>query len=336
MNTVEAREAGLLVNKELFSLTPSTIITLFEIDVSELVLDTSILNDTNLSTTMGVFRFHNSLKVTNNSIFWRDNEYFAAPISAEGFETNSKGTLPIPKLKITVSEDGIPIFSYMKEKLFQLGDLAGAKVTRIKVFAKYLDSKNFSQIAAPEGFSPNPNVEVGRDIFYVERKVLENKYLMELDLSSILDLEGLQLPGRLIIGNRCTHLYRDPETCGYPWRDKLFTENDESIRDIVGTDLIWKGLYKVGATYQKGHTVYLERAGIWYLFVAKVDNPLTGPPNLNYWVSDKCSKTLDGCGKRFALPASRYNPDPKNVTDKVVGFLPFGGFPGVVRMTEIS
>jgi lambda family phage minor tail protein L len=208
MTTEEAKEGSFLVNKELFSLNPSALVTMFEIDVSDIVFETAVLNDSNLTILDTVFRFHNVKSYLNSTLYWQGQPYVGAPVNTEGFDINSQGTLPVPKLSICVNDDGILALTVLKERIFQLGDLTGGKVTRIRTFAKYIDAENYRFATTPEGFSPNPKVELPRDVYYIDRKSNENKYVLEYELSSIFDVEGVQLPNRIVLAQRCPFQYR--------------------------------------------------------------------------------------------------------------------------------
>lgn len=204
MTKEQANAASLKANIELLSLNPSSIIELYTIDITDIFLDNFLAaNLNNIDKT--VFRFHNNLKGIDlrktTSIWFQDQEFVATPIKVEGFETNARGTLPQPKLSICVDETNIPQLALLKEKIFELGDLTGAKFVRQRTFAKFLDEKNFTTL--PDGFIPDPNVELGRDIFYIERKSLENKYIIEFELSSSFDVEGIKIPLRLVTANKC-------------------------------------------------------------------------------------------------------------------------------------
>lgn len=326
--------ANLKLNREAFSLTPSAIITLFQIDVSDIAFDAGIVNANEFSTKDYVFRFHNNTKLTNNVIYWKGEEYIPAPIKAEGFEMTSRGTLPVPRLSITSNEDGITQLSLLKQKINEIGDLIGAKVTRIRTFAKYIDAINFTNEIPPNGFDPSPDVAFPEDIFYVERKSSENKSYIEYELSSILDVEGIKLPGRIVLNSRCPWTYRG-EGCLYEYSERrvdeihgtsdkstLFTEapavmtvNDEEIETVInGTKIVDKGEFQYGRIYAKGAQVYIQKNGIKFYFVARFANPQQPPPNPSYWVADNCSKSVSACRARM---------DTRNN-----GRLNFGGFAG--------
>lgn len=326
------------ISKEAFSLTPSSLISLFVIDISQSIFD----NTASSVSSQKVFRFHNSVKLTSNDIIFNSEKYIAAPIQAEGFEINSRGTIPTPRLAITTNDEGVSALAAFKASLKTYGDLVGAKVTRIRTFAKFLDATNFSGQTPPTGFDPDPYAEFPRDIFFIERKSKEDKFSLEFELSSPLDFQGTLLPGRIVISDRCTWDYRG-EGCLYEYDgntpDKMrrnvdihgadsempssappvANENDE---DIVGgvipdiTGIVDKGEYSPSLTYSKGDAVYIVKNGIKYYFVAKFAIPINATPPNGLWVADSCSKCVVGCEKRWGA------------------FLRFGGFPAVNRLPQ--
>lgn len=322
---------------ELCSLTPSAVIELFEIDVTQIAVDVGVLNSSDLTYNYnaGVFRFHNNIKLLGTSIWWKGIEYIALPIQAEGFEMNSKGTLPTPKLRLSVSDDGVPLLSALKEKIYQIGDLTGAKVTRIRTFLKYLDAKNYLSEIVNDVLDPDSNVELPRDVYYIDRRSAENKMVLEFELASLLDIEGVKLPGRLVNATKCLHQYRG-EGCNYEYRVRktsihgdatlpttapaVANDKDEQFTDILGVTTIKdKGQWQGNTLYLKGDSVYITKNNLNYYFVASTDNPLTGPPNSKYWVSDSCSKLVAGCRIRWATRSNA---------------LPFGGFPSVNKLAQ--
>lgn len=62
--------------------------------------------------------------------------------------------------------------------------------------------------------TPDPNQYFPDDIWFVEQKLNENKYVVEWELTSVFDLQGVMLPARQIIQDSCPWKYRGAE-CGY-------------------------------------------------------------------------------------------------------------------------
>lgn len=239
----EIKNASLKVNKEFFSLEPSSIISLFEVDLSEIGFDAEsqfVVNLKNFQINLpgissGIFnykiiRLHNNLKLGRNIIYWKGNPYLPAPLATEGFETASRGIFPKPKIQISFSDDMLDVFSLFRGTV-NFGDLIGAKFTRIRTFAKFLDRSNFYQsdgvsalsadkLVIPEGFDPDPNCEFPRDIYYFDRKSSENKNSIQFELSSAIDLDRVKLPKRRVLSYICPWQYRG-EGCLYEYQERL-------------------------------------------------------------------------------------------------------------------
>jgi len=367
MNLSEAKVSSQNFNSELFSLNPSAIITMFEIDITDIAFEhglisytqktrEEIINDagsrgesgqsvivkieentleqTNEDTT--IFRFHNSINLTRSHIFWQGKKYVAAPINAEGYELSTKGVLPTPKISISIDSENtqdLGVISLLKQQIALLGGLVGAKVTRIRTFVKNLDEINFYGKQKPKDFNPDPFQEFPRDIFWVDRKSGENKFGIELELGSLLDVEGVSLPLRPVVTNRCPVQYRG-WGCLYEFNSRrveavhgkksvlptiappVANNKNEKISVLLpNIDLIDRGRWSTNIIYNKGDYVFVEKNGIKYYFVCKENNPLFPPPNLKYWIADQCAKDVIGC-------KCRWNGIGLNT-------LPFMGFPTV-------
>ena len=232
------------LNFELTNLTPSALITLVEIDLQQLLTTRHIENLSSQAKEIGfnknlqdsVLRFHNNIKIINSYVVWQNNTYYPAPILTEGFETSSKGTLPQPTLSISSqSETGSDQLALLKHEIRKFGDIIGAKVTRRRTFAKYLDTKNFLASASlvknkrtlgqvlPVGYEPDPYAELPTEVYYIERKIAENKSTLKYQLSSIFDLEGIKLPKRMIVSDKCMWQYRG---CGCWYQHAETLAND--------------------------------------------------------------------------------------------------------------
>lgn len=141
-----------------------------------------------------IFRFCN----IPGGVTWQGRFYQVIPVETEGFEFQTSGALPRPSIR--VSNVGGMISSLINN----YNDLIGAKLTRKRTLAKYLDGQ-------PQA---DRNAAFPDDIWYVEQKTLENDTVVSWELSSSLDLEGLQLPRRIVVANTCLWFYRG-SSCGY-------------------------------------------------------------------------------------------------------------------------
>lgn len=145
-----------------------------------------------------LFRFHAGTNAVLASITWQSNVYTPFPIEAEGFTFSGRGQLPRPTLRVA-NVDGL-----IGAEIAAYGDLVGAKLTRIRTLAKFLDGQ-------PDA---DPTAEFPRDVYFVDRKAGENQVFVSFELASAFDVEGVMLPRRQVAANVCPWLYRGPE-CGY-------------------------------------------------------------------------------------------------------------------------
>jgi lambda family phage minor tail protein L len=79
--------------------------------------------------------------------------------------------------------------------VLELGDIIGAKVTRWRTYARFLDN----------GETPDPNAHYAPDIYYVQQKTAHTREGFEFTLSSALDLPGIKLPRRQILKDQSSN-----------------------------------------------------------------------------------------------------------------------------------
>lgn len=196
-------------------LEPGAEVEVFELDIRN-------ITGTNLASDF--IRFFNNVNEVQQALVWKGLAYEPYPISAEGFEMTSKGTLPRPQL--TASNVTGIITGLMKGK----EDLLGAKLTRRRTFARYLDAVNF-----PGGVNAtaDPTQSLPDDVYYVQRKMNEDRMVVKWELSSALDLEGEMLPGRIVTSTYCQWQYRNlEEGCPYVGTS-YFDVNDAPVGSLA-------------------------------------------------------------------------------------------------------
>jgi len=155
------------------------------------------------------YYFHAGVNATgsNGNIVWNSQVYLAFPIEADGFEYSGNGQLPRPKVRVS------NILSTITALLLTLPDgLEGAKFTRIRTLARYIDAVNFPGGVSP--YSPDPTAQFPSEIYYVDRKVIETRDVVEFELASAFDLIGVRAPKRQCIANICQWVYKSTE-CSY-------------------------------------------------------------------------------------------------------------------------
>lgn len=160
-----------------------TKIELFEIDVS--YWGEGILRFTPSG-------FEESDSGVKSFISFGGNEYVPFAAEGEGFMRSGRGSQPEPTLKLSVLSDVV------RGLLHNTGGLVGAKLTRILTFANFLDG----------GADADVEQYVAKDVFFVNRMVSLDRRICELELTTILDLEGVQFPGGQALRNTCINQYR--------------------------------------------------------------------------------------------------------------------------------
>jgi lambda family phage minor tail protein L len=336
------------INIEAIALRPSSLITMFVLDATELVP----------AGTNGLLRFHAGTSIKGTDIIWRGDVYQNLPCSASGFDMNSQGPSARPRIQF---ENVRQLFTDLT-LLYQ--DLVGAKIIRKRTFYSRLDAVNYA-----DGINPtaDPEAQIPDDVYSIIRKSAENKNIVEFELGSPLDLDNVMLPGRTIQANICRFRYRGGE-CGEA-EDYVFAQDDDTpipnnkinglhyrgqydaTLDYLTGDIVWvsasapyiKIFYYAGGTPTTGEDVttsanwvvdqrftgvysptrvygikdtcykMLGFSGIREYYYNLVPCINVEPPVQGFWLTDRCSFLVSGCKLRFSA-------DERG--------LPFGGFPG--------
>jgi lambda family phage minor tail protein L len=193
-----------MITADIQGLEPGAKVELFELDAT-------------MITGGSLLRFHGYQQA--GTIWWQGVEYTPWPIHAEGFAKTSEGQQPTPKLSAGNVDGSISALC------ITLDDLVGAKLTRHRTLGQYLDAANFDGGNA----SADPTQEFPADVWYIEQKTGETNEVVEFELSSALDLQGLQLPRRQIIANLCPFKYKGAY-CNYTGT-AMFDANDNTVTD---------------------------------------------------------------------------------------------------------
>jgi lambda family phage minor tail protein L len=164
-----------------------SIVELFELDLSPIT-----------EQSIDKFYFTKDIFPDGTKPQWKGQIYEPFPIEITGFETTTNGPIPTPELTVA------NVLGTLSSAANALGDLVGARVTRRRTLGKYLDN----------GVNPNSTEEFPEDIYFIERKISESSLSITWQLASKIDLEGLQIPRRIITQNYCIWEYRSAE-CGY-------------------------------------------------------------------------------------------------------------------------
>jgi lambda family phage minor tail protein L len=76
-------------------------------------------------------------------------------------------------------------------------DLQGAKFVRIRTLSQFLDAANFPSNINPFG-TPDSTAELPQEIYFINRKIVENRDIVQFELVSALDLQGVRAPKRQV------------------------------------------------------------------------------------------------------------------------------------------
>ncbi len=236
--------------------------------------------------------------------------YVAFPIEVTGFGMKAKGELPRPTMNIA------NVAGTITALVLSFDDLVGAKVTRRRTFARYLDTQPGGAVN-PDA---DPNAQYPPDVFYVNRKVSENKLSVQFELTTALDVDGLKLPRRNMNADTCGWSYRSAE-CSFAL-DSVIADGDNNVPPIEV--LVWRGDYDPTAVYNYGDGVQVKGPNGNFVYLYLYPFSAAGVPvaDVSHWFPDVCSLTLKGCRLRF-------DPNKTNLP------LPFGGFPGVSSLPQV-
>ena len=246
-------------------------------------------------------------------------EYLAVPLEIKGIELSSSGAAARPILSIA----NIPALSrsldanettLIDEGIYKNEDLLGTVVEYRTTLSNNL--KTYLDAAA----SP---VEFPSHRFIVDRVSSENRILVEFELASVFDIEGVTLPFRQINGRYCPWEYQGRflgNRGGCNWNlnsnGRFYDKDDAAI--TVPSD--WSST----ATYSLGDNVKTISNGHTQIWKALIAVPVNKSPLLHkiYW------KRLDVCGKLISSCKVRFQGNAVDSTLSQAVPLPFGGFPG--------
>ena len=153
--------------------------------------------DATLHGSTTIYRFHNGSNLNaNGEIVWAGNTYLRFPIICEGFEFTGTGTLPRPAISVSNIFGTLTAIMQNVNQTTVGNDLNGAKLTRIRTLARFLDAVNFTGNTNPHG-TPDPTAEFPQEIYFLDRKISENRDVVQWEAQSALDLVNVKLPKRI-------------------------------------------------------------------------------------------------------------------------------------------
>lgn len=208
------------IKADLQSLEPGSMVELFELDATSLGGD--------------LLRFHNGVNQLAQPIVWQGNTYSPFPVEAAGFEYSGKGALPRPVLRVA------NVTGLLGALVRSMDDLLGAKVTRKRTLAKYLDAVNFNGSVNP---TADPTASLPDEVYFIDQKTSENKVMVEFALAASFDCVGVMIPLRTVQQGTCPWQYRTlDEASGCSWTGTTYFDATDApvataAQDVCGRRL---------------------------------------------------------------------------------------------------
>lgn len=130
-----------------------------------------------------VVHFANTEASSGGNVSFGGVSYTPIPLQTSGWEFTSTGTQPNPT--ITVSNVSRQLLAYT----ITLGDLVGARLTKIVTVAKFLD----------DGASPDPSQFLGPEIYVIDQKTSHTNQFITWQLVGVLNQVNSYLPRRQVL-----------------------------------------------------------------------------------------------------------------------------------------
>ncbi len=283
------------VQNEQCKFDPSSLLELWKLDGRNIGLDT-------------IYYFYDGSAANYQAVVYNGVSYIPFPIKVENMAADGKGSLPRPKLTLS------NIHGFISSLLLETGQLVGAQVTRTRVFARFLDAVNFP-VPVPNWVTPDPSAAYAPEPFVVNRKIIENAQVVQFELSSPLEINGIKLPGRQIIANVCKFAYRG-SMCRYSGPPIADVAN-RTFTGYYNLTLSNQGNYDENTTYNAGDyvTFYsslptLSSLPMVYVCIKNGTLGSSPPSNPANWVLDQCAKSVAACSLRFTTEPLRTSAFP--------------------------
>ena len=257
--------SDVIMFEELLKSSPFAIIELFELHLNQEIHGSET-----------IFRFYNGVVVQTQTgeIVYNGNTYLAIPIEAEGFEYTAGQTgFPRPTLRVGNLFSVVSALMLNVNETTYGNDLTGAKVVRIRTLSRFLDAVNFDNNTNPYG-TPSGE-QMPQEVYFVNRKIVENRDVVEFELAAKLDLENIKAPKRQCLANVCQWEYKggtDGTRDGCTWRPdgvindaRFYDENDNLLGAAAATNFSYSTgdeILASGASLTAGQ--FLTSSNGWY------------------------------------------------------------------------
>jgi lambda family phage minor tail protein L len=152
-----------------------------------------------------VMRYHPGANELSQPVVWQGQTYTMLGIGADGFDKRASGPAARPVVSIANPAGLVGALAR------QYNQLIGGTFIRKRTRARFLDAVNF---AGGVNATADPTAEYPDDVWRFDRVARRDKTVIEWELVSPYDTEGVMLPRRQIQSTVCTVGYRSAD-CGY-------------------------------------------------------------------------------------------------------------------------
>lgn len=283
--------------------------------------------------------FYNGLEGGTDNIYFSNtsgtvlNEYVAFPIKIEGIEVKSAGAQNRPSLTVANIAAMARVYAndsdgFNDETL--ISDILsgeGIETNEDLIYSRVVYRSTLLKYTQRVGDSPEIPTEFPSATYIIDRVSQESSILVQFELTSPIDVEGLKIPNRVVIGKYCPWKYQghaldNDGGCYWPLDSNglFFDQNDNVITKNIAGFSEWN----TTSTYFSGTAIKTIRNGHTKIWQALRNVPANKDPETNpvYWTRlDACGKLINSCKIRFQGNLANSSLDTSNP-------LPFGGFPG--------
>lgn len=225
----------------------SGLVELFELDLGDAG---TLFFYPGLDSDLDEVRFYPLNEPSKNNVS-QANEYMPLPISIEGIESRSEGASNKPTL--TIANVGAMFRTLLEDEDFSFDDVVGYKIIRRRTLQKYLVGG--SAAATPFEFPVAS--------FIVDRVASENNLAVSYELAPPFDVNGIKLPGRVVVGKYCSWQYQGATTggiggCFFDKDSKALygTTEYDAFFDIKNRPLVSRTTLLTASTTYSGTTTY--------------------------------------------------------------------------------
>tara|TARA_Y100001972_G_scaffold40254_1_gene49799 strand:+ start:1152 stop:2390 length:1239 start_codon:yes stop_codon:yes gene_type:complete len=235
--------------------------------------------------------FHSGLDDDLTTIQFRDfnkgqangtvRTYVALPVQFKGVEIKNDGAIARPELTIanvlTVFSDAIGTLDYQ--------NLLGLKIIRRTTLKKYLHG---------EASATNPPTEYPRAVYTMDRIKSRTKTSVTIECVAPFDLEGLKIPGRNVLPDRCPFIYQG-------------AGEHKSVHEKAQSGCTWH----LEGKHQLKHGT--SQDGTEYTVYVNVDDEFVIPSSTSFTSYSSGAVTVNTYYKTTAA-VTRYNADGSRTT----------------------